>query len=322
MDQFEINKESEKYYGFYRAKVVNNKDPDRFGRVYIWIPDLMPEISDNEGIWARPGNNPLGGRNMEENDGQHYMGSSMIPKIGAWLWIFFEAGNINRPYYFGALDLENTEVLPENQQGENYEHKWTLIRTHRGRALVYSDDPNDERVEITGKKRLLDKDPSPPTGDWDSVYEIDGNQTVILLDEVKGREKLLVRTYKGDYIHVDIDERKLQCYFQDDILIQTDANLHIKVKENIRIEAGQNIYQTAFGDTHNQTTNFFHTADASTHSFSGQADHQWAGSYISQFTGGTYAVDSAVELKEQGASIPATPAQYANPEQPIGNRDT
>jgi len=319
MDQFEITKESEKYYGFYRAKVVNNKDPNRYARVYIWIPDLMPEISDKEGIWARPGNTPIGGRNMEEKQDQHYMGSSFIPKIGAWVWVFFESGNINRPYYFGGLDIENTEVLPENQQGENYEHKWTLLKSHMGRAIVISDDPNDERVEITGKKRKI-KD--PPTGDWDSVYEIDGNQTVILLDEIEGRQKLLVRTYLGDYIHVDIDERKLQCYFKDDILIQTDGNLHIKVAENIRIEAGQNIYETALGDTHRLTTNFFHTARASTHTYSGQEDHQWAGSYISQFTGGTYAVDSGVELKEQGASVTATQAQPANPETPIGNRDT
>ena len=62
-----------------------------------------------------------------------------------------------RSYY----DIENTPVLPENQQGENYEHKWTTIKTHRGRTIVSSDDPNDERVEITGKKREMN---FPPTG--------------------------------------------------------------------------------------------------------------------------------------------------------------
>jgi len=319
MDQFEVKKELDKYYGFYRCKVVNNKDPDKYARVLIWIPDLMPEISDNQGIWARPGNNPIGGRNMEEKRDQYYMGASHIPKIGAWMWVFFENGNINRPYYWGSLDLENTEVLPESQQGENYEHKWVTIKTHRGRTIVSSDDPNDERVEITGKKREIN---TPPTGDWDSVYKIDGNQTVILLDEVKGREKLLIRTYKGDYIHVDIDERKLQCYFADDILIQTDGNFYLKVAKNIRIEAGESIYETAIQDTHRLTTNFYHTARSSTHTHSGQSDIQFAGSYISQMTGGQYTVDSGVELKEIGASSPATLAIEANPPTPIGNRDT
>jgi len=319
MDQFEVKRELDKYYGFHRAKVVNNKDPDKFARVFIWIPDLMPNVADNEGIWARPGNNPVGGRNMEEKKDQYYMGASHIPKIGSWIWVFFENGNINRPYYFGSLDIENTEVLPENQQGENYEHKWTLLKTHAGRAIVLSDDPNDERVEITGKKREMK---TPPTGDWDSVYKIPGNQTVILLDEVKGREKLLIRTYKGDYIHVDIDERKLQCYFANDILIQTDGNFHLKVAKNIRIEAGESIYETAIGDTHNLTTNFFHTARATTQSYSVNSDIQYAGTHISQLTGGQYTVDSSVELKEVGASVPATIATPATPATPIGNRDT
>jgi len=52
-------------YGFYRARVVENKDKEQFGRVLVWIPDLMPDIPDNEGIWARPANNPLGGRNTQ-----------------------------------------------------------------------------------------------------------------------------------------------------------------------------------------------------------------------------------------------------------------
>ena len=45
-------------HGFYRAKVVDDKEPEKFGRVRVWIPDLMPEIDENNGIWARAGNNP------------------------------------------------------------------------------------------------------------------------------------------------------------------------------------------------------------------------------------------------------------------------
>ncbi len=312
-------REEEKYYGFYRAKVVDNKDPDKYGRVFIWIPDLMPIVDDTEGIWARPGNNPIGGRNMEDQDTNYYEGTSYIPRIGSWLWIFFENGNINRPYYWGALDIENTETLPEVQQGENYEHKWVLFKSHKGRAIVISDDPNDERVEITGKKRKLN---TPPTGDWDSVYEIDDNQTTILLDEVEGREKLLIRTVKGDYIHIDIDEQELQVYFKNDIKIQTDGNLHLKVAKNIRIESGENTWLTVGGDTSHQTTNFYNSALMNTNHFSGIGDFKTAGAIISQNTGGMYAVDSSIEVKEVGASIPATPATPAEPETPVGDRET
>jgi len=218
-------------YGNYRAKVVDNKDVEYFGRVLVWIPDLMPEVDDKKGLWARPANNPVGGRNMENDDEHHYMGSSYIPKIGSWLFVFFECGNINRPYYFGALDLENTPVLPENQLGDNYEDKWTILKTHRGRCIIISDDPDDERVEITGKKRELTE---PPTGDTASVYQIDGNMTTILMDERVDLEKILIRTIGGDFIHIDINEQMLQINFASDF----------------QIKSGGDVYMTAEGDIH------------------------------------------------------------------------
>ena len=185
--------------------------------------------------------------------------------------------------------------------------------------MVFSDDPADERVEITGKKRNLKE---PPTGDWDSVYEIDGNQTTILLDEVEGREKVLIRTVKGDYIHVDIDEQQLQCYFKNDIKIQTDGNLHVTVAKNIRVESGENSYLTVGGDSHHRTTSLFHYASLETHSFSASGDYTTTGAYISHNTGGIFAVDSSVENLEMNATIPAQIADPAEPETPVGDRDT
>ena len=215
---------TERLYGNYRAKVVNNKDDRKFGRIIVWIPDLMPDIKDNQGIWARPANNPIGGRNSQSGDNNHFMGSCYIPRNGAWVWIFFETGNINRPYYFGGLDIEQAKVLPENQVGKNFQDKWTLFKSHEGRTIVISDDADDARTEITGKKRQIT---NPPSGDTDSVYKIDGNQTTILFDERVGKEKILIRTYKGDFFHIDIDERKLQAEFDNDIEIKTNGNFNI-----------------------------------------------------------------------------------------------
>ena len=229
-------------FGNFRAKVVDNKDKQKFGRVLVWIPDLMPTVSETEGIWARPANNPLGGRNMENDAGHHFMGSSYIPKKGAWVFIFFEGGNINRPYYFGALDLENTKVLPENQLGSNYEDKWTIFKSHDGRTIIISDDPDDERVEITGKKRYIS---NPPSGDEFSVYRIDGNQTTILLDERDGKQKILIKSYKGDFIHFDIDDRDLEIKFARDIHIEAGGNIFVKAQGDMHFVAGKSIMTSA-----------------------------------------------------------------------------
>lgn len=220
-------------YGFYRAKVVDNNDTEDFGRVLVWIPDIMTFLPDTAGLWARPANNPIGGRNIEDGEDNNFMGSSYIPRNGSWIWIFFEGGNINRPYYFGALDLENAKVLPEIQLGGTND-KWVIFKSHNGRTITISDDPDDARVEITGKKRQLTE---PPSGDTDSVYQIDGNQTTILLDEREGKEKILLRTHKGDFLHIDVDEQKLQAYFKSDIHIKSDANIYLTAKEDFHIKA-------------------------------------------------------------------------------------
>jgi len=226
--------------GMYRAKVVDNKDAGKFGRVLVWIPDLMPLIEEDTGLWARPANNPVGGRNERDDPSQNYMGTSYIPRKGSWVWVFFEAGNINRPYYFAALDIESAKVLAEcqaeSQEGSEYEHKWVIFKSHEGRCVVISDDPFDARIEITGKKRQIT---TPPSGDVASVYQIDGNQTTILFDERIGKEKVLIRTYKGDFFHIDIDEQKLQAYFAQDIEIKTDKSFYLTAAEDIHIKAGK-----------------------------------------------------------------------------------
>lgn len=231
-------------YGNYRAKVINNKDKEQFGRVQVFIPDIMPFLDPrSDGIWARPANNPIGGRNSESN----YSGTSFIPALGSWTWVFFEAGNINRPYYFGALDIENTKVLPENQLGSNYQNKWTLFKSPSGRAIVISDDSDDARVEITGKKRLLE---NPPSGDQFSVYRIDENQNTILLDERSDTEKFLIKTHTGDFIKLSIKDGTLEILVSDDIEIKSGGHILVTASGDQHFLAGGNMYLTAGAGMH------------------------------------------------------------------------
>jgi hypothetical protein len=213
-----------KLNSIYRAKVVNNKDPQKLGRVMVWIPDVMHEVSQDKGLWAMPANCSVGGRNKEEGQDNNYMGSCLVPKKGSYVFVFFECGNLNRPFYLGSLELDSSKSLPECQVGE-YQDKWVIFKSHEGRCVVISDDPSDARVEITGKKRQLS---GPPDGDTGSVYTIDGNQTTILFDERSGKEKILIRTHKGDFLHIDIDERKLQVKFESDITIESGTAIHLK----------------------------------------------------------------------------------------------
>jgi hypothetical protein len=314
---------AEAIYGNYRAKVVDNKDPQKFGRVLVWIPDFMPEVDDSKGIWARPANNPIGGRNMEGDDSHHYMGSSYIPAKGSWLFVFFESGNINRPYYFGALDLENTKVLPENQLGSEYQKKWTIFKSHEGRTFIISDDPSDERVEITGKKRELT---SPPSGDTSSVYKIDDNQTVILLDERSGKEKVLIRTRKGDFFHIDIDQQKLQAYFKDEIQIKSDKNILITAKEKLHLKTLQNdLYISSEGGSiHLKSAIDINEEAGGDHNIkTGGSQNTQPGCDQNVLAGRNINHDAGVDiLDQQNAAASAASATNATTANPQGGRDT
>ncbi len=255
-----------KHFGIYRGLVVNNKDPEKKGRCAIWIPTIMVNIDPSKGLWANPANNPIGGRNSEYDSSNNYAGTCYIPRKGSYVFIFFEDGNINNPCYLSACDLENTPVLPENQSGSNYQDKWTIFKSTKGRCIVISDDPDDERVEITGKKRNLS---NPPTGDISSVFTIDGNQTTILLDETSGKEKILIRTYKGDFINIDVTNQKLQIKFKSDINIETDGNLNLKVTGNFNIEVDGKMSTLIVGTDNKMVGGQICTTSSQNHSIQG-----------------------------------------------------
>lgn len=302
--------------GFYRALVVDNNDPEEMARVKVYIPDTMPEVEQDKGIWARPANTPVGGRNDEH--GGEYIGSTFIPFNNTYVWIFFEGGNINRPYYWNALNLENAKTLPENRVGSNPTEKWVIFKSTEGRTIVVSDDDDDERTEITGKKRNITE---PPAGDTDSVYEIDGNQTTILFDERSGKEKILIRTHKGDFFHLDIDEQKLQTTFKNGFVFntegqfvvkagtcsfKTDGDFNIQAGGSINAKAGANVNMQATGNA-NLKGNMANVEG------SGAANLK---------AGGAVSVAGASLSLQEGAAGPAGPANPADETTAKGERDT
>lgn len=297
----------DRLFGFYRAKVIGNKDTEYFGRIVVWIPQIMPEVTDeNAGLLARPANNPVGGRNEVDDSEHQFMGTCFIPKNGSWVWVFFEAGNINKPYYFAACDLENAKVLPECQLGQDHEDKWVIFKSHEGRCIVISDDPDDARVEITGKKRNLTE---PPSGDTDSVYTIDGNQTTILLDEREGSEKILIRTHKGDYLNLDIENQNLNVEVAGDLLIKA-ANIHIEAETDIKIKATQIQQEAASGIQRKSGANINDEASGIFNIKSGGATAVQAGAMVT--------LDGAGVSEMGGGS--AASASSVSPKSPSGER--
>ena len=90
-------REGTKYYGIYRATVVNNVDPENLGRIIVSVPDvsgITPTTYANPCI-------PFAGR---------LAGAYVVPPINSMVWVQFEAGDPDRPVWSGGFWQETFEV--------------------------------------------------------------------------------------------------------------------------------------------------------------------------------------------------------------------
>jgi uncharacterized protein involved in type VI secretion and phage assembly len=120
-------REEQKFYGIYRATVVNNVDPMQLGRIMALIPDVG---SITPSTWAMPAV-PLAGKQM---------GTFMVPQIGAGVWIQFEAGDPDRPVWTGGWWGIAAEVPALALAGVPGDPN-IVIQTTLQNAIVISDLP-------------------------------------------------------------------------------------------------------------------------------------------------------------------------------------
>lgn len=78
------------FYGKYRAKVVDSKDPEQRGRIRVQCPKVL---GDAKSSWCEPCI-PVAYDNG---------GDFAIPRVGEFVWVEFEEGNANKPIYTGGL---------------------------------------------------------------------------------------------------------------------------------------------------------------------------------------------------------------------------
>lgn len=332
-----------KYNGFFRAKVVEvdcqeEGEANCFGGVRVFIPDIHIENidknakQDKTGIMAYPACGfPLGGYNQDDKDKNSYYASSFtVPLPGSYVFVFFEGGNIDQCYYFaswlGKQSQQNEKSInpvkaPPENRGVDEPHKvYTLLKSGSGRAIVVCDSEDQARIEITGKKRKIN-DSDGPHGDSQSVYQIDTNMTTILLDERDGKEKLLIRSHKGDFINFNIEDRKLHIEMESDIVIKTNGKFTLDVKDNIEVKSDATINMQASDEINSTAGGNINIFSESNMNIKCSGSNQVQADGQSSFkSGGITGIDAALVLIQTGASAPAQAATSASPDTPIGIR--
>ncbi|MCK5018462.1 MAG: hypothetical protein KAS32_15490 [Candidatus Peribacteraceae bacterium] len=323
-------------YGFYRAKITEVDIPDYkdYGAARVFVPDVMTDLDPNYdestmGLIAFPANNSIGGRNDQE-DGSFNWGQSLPHRKGDWVWVFFENGAYHKPFYWNAINIQNSKLPPESRVNftggelEEAHTVYTVIKTTKGRSVIVADSSDVERIEITGKKRTSSPSSNAGGSDQDGNYHtIDGNQTVILFDERDGKEKILIRSHNGDFIHFDIDERELHQYFEGDIKVKTDSDYHLKVGGDFHLDVSGDIYRKAGGDIHEGASgNYNMQSGGDMNINAGGNIAENAGGNKSLLAGGQIDTHGTVRNDQMGTAGPAGTASPPSTQDPEGERDT
>ena len=88
-----------KYYGKYRATVLNNQDPLVQARLMLQVQDVLGDVPST---WALPCLPAVGKQ----------MGVFVLPAMGSTVWAEFEQGNPDYPIWVGGFWGSAAEVPP------------------------------------------------------------------------------------------------------------------------------------------------------------------------------------------------------------------
>ena len=145
------------FEGFYKGKVEDIDDPLNRGRVKVRVLgihsqsklnfELDPEdgIPDDELPWAEQAAPIFGGF------GPAKAGVAQVPEEGSWVWLFFEAGDHQKPVYFASCIGQDDRPLEEinlNRLGQSLNDETTVITTKAGHTIEIVDAEGAEQINI------------------------------------------------------------------------------------------------------------------------------------------------------------------------------
>jgi len=174
-----IEKVEHRYYGKYRAFVVDNADPEDRGRLRLKVPSVLNEevISG----WALPCV-PYGGAANQ--------GFFFIPEVDAGVWVEFEGGNLDYPVwvgtYWGKPGGESEAPKPNDGTGAeegSVQNPPTrkIIKSLKGHTIQLEDADDEEMILIT--MIVKDKPSNVIVLDSKGIKITDTNENVLTMSD-------------------------------------------------------------------------------------------------------------------------------------------
>jgi uncharacterized protein involved in type VI secretion and phage assembly len=164
-----VEKVEGRFYGKYRALVVDNADPENRGRMKLSIPSVLG--SEVVSGWALPCT-PYGGAADQ--------GFFFIPEVDSAVWVEFESGLLDYPIWVGSFWAKpgGASEVPKPGDAQSPPTR-KIIRTLKGNSIEMEDKDSEEVFIITyndGSKTNV------VTMDKEGIAIVDANQNKVTLD--------------------------------------------------------------------------------------------------------------------------------------------
>lgn len=115
-----------RFIGKYRGVVMHNDDPQHLLRIRARVPDVY---GDQESGWALPCL-PMASSGA---------GLTVVPPVGAWVWIEFERGDPAYPIWTGCFFTTDAS-LPKETKDDPV--KRVVLKTAAGHMVLLDDGPS------------------------------------------------------------------------------------------------------------------------------------------------------------------------------------
>lgn len=219
-------------FGKYRARVTENNDPEKLGRIRVNIPTLYNDTKVESG-WALP------------CAVSHVF---RIPSVGEMVWVEFEEGDIERVIW--------THGSIVRKQGINQ------IDSHTQGTYRNEDNSGGRVSESMGQSYA---------GEYRNVETWNNNGNIIEVDSTEGQERILIQHKSGTRVEI-LPDGTIQCFTAGNKIDRVKHNEQKVVygqletrAERITEYASQNKYAIVDGSLANTvrggTTNTFGKVD-------------------------------------------------------------
>ena len=192
-----------------RAKVVENKDDQKLGRIRVQFPWQEIQSKEMKTPWLRIAV-PYAGASK---------GYQFVPEIGEEVMVGFEMNNAERPYIIGSFYNGGNGKPDENWAVSTEEDGTTnnikAIRTRNGHTIRFNDKGDAGLLEIYDNKN--------------NTYHI-----TLSADDKK------ITIYSAGEIEV-VADTDINIKAKGDIGVNADGNIGIKSKGNISMEAKKEV---------------------------------------------------------------------------------